>query len=116
VRGELEELWKTIIDEVYLMQLAEELVLIVQGEITSIILIAPRSDHCVTLSHPLSKVPSLFPCSLQSVHKMIIENFQIGDSRSSKIFRGRTEWLDSERHDEPKATNGMIAPSGPSSE
>jgi hypothetical protein len=92
-------------DEVYMKQLAGGLVLVVLGEIVSIILIAPRSDHRVTLCHPLSEVPSIFLCPLQSVYYKIIENFQIGDSKSSKISCGRMERLNSERHDERRAVH-----------
>jgi hypothetical protein len=93
-------------DEVCLMQHAEGLILVVQGEleIESISFITPRSDHRVTLYHPLSKVPSFFLCQPQSVYEMT-ENFQIVDPKSSKFSRGRTERLDSDRHDQLKAVH-----------
>jgi hypothetical protein len=67
------------------MQLAG-LALVVQGEIASVILITPRSDHCVTLRlcHHLRP---LFLCLLQSEYE-IIENFQIGDSRFQRPLVG----------------------------
>ena len=107
VRGK--ESRKDNCDEVYLLQHAKGLVLVVQGEIASIILIAPRS---VT---PFPKFLSAFSVCY-SLHKKL-SDWQL--KKIPKTFCGRTGRLDSERHGEQMGVRSDIltdiAPSGPSS-